>query len=77
MTNSLHTDVRNIVKKYHEKLKENMDRKNTEYNDLLNHMTESKKMREEMEKIESDLSSIGLNVTHINSVKGGIENVIN
>jgi GTPase SAR1 family protein len=76
MVDSLHNDVRKITTIYRERLKDNMDRKNSEYTDLLHRMTRAEDMRGEMKNIEDDLSVIGLNAEMIHGIKGGIENVI-
>jgi GTPase Era involved in 16S rRNA processing len=76
MVKSLRDDVVKITTKYREKLKENMDKKNFEYNDLIRRLTKSEEIREEMKNIGADLSAIMSNTENVQVIKGGIENVI-
>jgi energy-coupling factor transporter ATP-binding protein EcfA2 len=76
MVNSLHEDVKKITAKYREKLKENMDKKKLEYDDLENRLTTAKEMREEMENIAEDLPAIRHNAENVQVITGGIKSVI-
>jgi energy-coupling factor transporter ATP-binding protein EcfA2 len=76
MVTSLHNEVKAITKNYQEKLKENIEKKSGEYADLLHRMTRAEKIRGEMKIIETDLSVIRPNAEKIQTIKGGIENVI-
>jgi hypothetical protein len=76
MVNSLHDDVAKITKEYRERLKENMDKKNCEYSDLMHRLTKSEEMREEMKNIKAGLSGIKSNAENVQVIKGGIERVI-
>jgi energy-coupling factor transporter ATP-binding protein EcfA2 len=76
MVSSLHDLAHIISTKYKEKLQENMDKKNEEYTDLQQRMTQAEDMREEKKNIEAALSAIGPNAEKIQSIKGAIESVI-